>query len=98
MKNAFLALTALSGFFSTTSNLQAENWAFRPSYFTHITSMADYDNPNLPQSRTPYRLPYKDMTPGVYVRGGYRFNSTVLRNGASTDRSYRTEGFIQFMK
>jgi hypothetical protein len=83
---------------SQTTSVFAETWAFRRSYFSHIASAADYDNPDLPQSRTPYRAPYIPETPGFYVRGGFRFNSTILRNGNSTDRTFRNEGFVEFIR
>lgn len=78
--------------------VQAENWAFRRSYFSHVSSAADYDHPDLPQSRTPYRLPYKDINAGSYVRGGFRFNTTILRNGNSTDRTFRTEWNVELVR
>jgi hypothetical protein len=98
MRTNIIAICLSTILVSQTTQASAETWAFRRSYFSHIASAAEYDNPDLPQSRTPYRPAYKPETPGFYVRGGFRFNSTILRNGNSTDRTYRNEGFVEFIR
>ncbi len=95
--NTFIIACGMSAILNT-SPLQAEDWAFRRSYFSHISNADQLSDPSLPQSRSAYRLPIKNSGPGFWVRGGYRYDSIIIRNGNSTDRTYTTEGWVDFLR
>lgn len=70
---------------------QAENWMFRRSYYTHGTGPGILDD-SAP-SRSEYREPWVGAHPRFAIRGGWRFNSYILQNGQSTDRTFFRENW-----
>lgn len=74
-----------------TSESRAENWMFRRSYYSHGTGpgMLDDAAPN----RSTFREPWVGAHPRFAIRGGWRFNSYILHNGQSTDRTFFRENW-----
>jgi hypothetical protein len=82
-------MTALSA----ASQLQAEDWMFRRSYFSHAIPYELAQTAPMPHSRSGYALPIVPNNPGFHIRGGYRFSNTYLQSGNSVDRTYDIESW-----
>ena len=77
----------------SSSNANAENWAFKRSYYSHeIPQQIAHQFPR-PVSRSAYRLPIKSSQ-GIAIRGGYRYNHVYLRSGNSVDHTVLWEGWF----
>ncbi len=86
---AFLLI--LSG---ATSIVNADDWMFRPSYYSHPPAYGEMPSYPLPESRSAYRPAY--YPEAFNFRSAYRINNYVLRNGPRTDRTLYQEGYFQF--
>lgn len=80
----------------SASDLQAENWAFQRSYYSHHLPPEVAQNLPFPESRSAYRVAYKPFYPGITVRSSFRFNRIQLRSGSNFDTQYIFEGHVQF--
>lgn len=75
--------------------VQAEDWMFKRSYFSHLPPEGTPQEAWLPRSRSAYRTAYYQELPSLSFRSELRINNRVLQVGPSTDRSIQAEGFIQ---
>ncbi len=91
----FYALAALLVLFSAPSDVHASDWIYRRSYHSHDVPPEQSGFSSFPQSRSAYRRAYVNTTPGFAVRGGYRFNRILMRDGASTDLTVIRENWFQ---
>ena len=92
---AFVLLVAAGvlGFCGTPLN--AQDWMFRRSYFSHAApDGVDVEYPR-PRSRSAYRRPIAGSGFGFAARGAYRYNRIQIRSGDSIDvtviRDFRFE-------
>lgn len=76
--------------------VQAENWAFRRSYFSHDLQGEHLAHAPMPVSRSAYRIPYVPNYPGATVLSTWRMNRVQLRSGSSVDSQFLWEGSIEF--
>lgn len=73
----------------------AQDWMFRPSYFSYPPDPAvDAAAPPIPP-RSAYRRAFVGAGPGFAVRGGYRYNYIFLRSGNSVDVTVLREGWFE---
>lgn len=80
----------------TTSKADAEDWAFRRSYYSHaLTPEVARVTPE-PHYRSAYRVPHKNQYPGYTVRSSFRINRVQLQSGHSRDSQYIYEGSVEF--
>ena len=71
---------------------QADNWMFRPSYYSHAPLPGQ---PTVPvNQRSAYRQPFAGNHPHAAIRGGFRYNSMVLSNSQSVDRTVIRENWF----
>lgn len=77
------------------SDVEASDWIYRRSYFSHDIPPEEAGFHSFPQSRSAYRRAYVHSTPGFAVRGGYRFNRILMRDGASSDLTVIREDWFQ---
>jgi len=80
---------------SAATPMQAEDWMFRRSYFSHELPPSIAARYPRPASRSAYRIPYA-RGDGFAVRGGYRINRIYLQSGNSTDTTYIYENWFGF--
>jgi hypothetical protein len=94
MSAAIKLLTALVFFFGFAAQIPAEDWMFRRSYYSHVP--AGELPPDYPQpvSRSAYRIAHYRY--GYGVNAGYRINNYIIQNGNRIDRTYYTEGWVEF--
>ncbi len=78
-----------------TPAVQAEDWMFKRSYFSHLPPEGTPQEAWLPRSRSAYRTAYYQELPSLSFRSELRINNRVIQVGPSTDRSIQAEGFIQ---
>lgn len=96
---AVLLAACLAG---TVSEVQAEDWMFRRSYFSHepvfLNEPGIAPGPYAPpvQARWAYRKAYVGTGPGVAVRGGYRYNISNMRSGNNVDVTVLRENWFEF--
>jgi hypothetical protein len=64
---------------------RADDWIFRPSFYSHQPNPALEAIAPRPLSRSAYRLPVIGMNPGFAIRGGYRYNRMAIQSGNSYD-------------
>ena len=62
-----------------------QGWMFRRSYFSHVLPPQIQARYPVPESRSAYRRPYVNLSPGFGVRGSYRYNPIMIYDGQSTD-------------
>jgi len=74
--------------------IDASDWMFRRSYYSHQLPPDVAATSPKPESRSAYRRAV--VPPGIAVRGGYRWNRIFLRSGQSTDTTIIREGWVQF--
>jgi hypothetical protein len=80
---------------SMSESVQAGDWVFRRSYYTHaIPKHLQHQYP-APESRSAYRPALIGNTPGFSVQGGYRIQRVFLRAGNSTDLTVTREGWYR---
>jgi len=82
---------SLSWLVAAAAPAEAGNWVFRRSYYSHAAGPGDLDD-SAP-SRSAYREPWVGAHPRFAIRGGWRFNSYILHNGQSTDRTFFRENW-----
>lgn len=75
--------------------VQAEDWMFRRSYFSHQLPDGVQPTYPIPESRSAYRTAY--YRDGFGISTGYRFNNYVIQNGPRVDRTWYREGWIEFI-
>ena len=73
----------------------ADGWMFRRSYFSHAPLRGEASPYALPESRSAYRHAWAGTSPGIAVRGGYRYNTTFLRSGNSVDVTVQREHWFE---
>lgn len=74
-----------AGFSLNTQTVQAENWMFNRSYYSHQLPPEVAARYPRPQSRSAYRVPELATTPGFALRGARRWNYVRLYAGNSYD-------------
>ena len=80
---------------SMAESVQAGDWIFRRSYYTHaIPNHLQHQYP-APQSRSAYRPALIGNTPGFSIQGGYRIQRVFLRAGNSTDLTVTRESWYR---
>src|ERR1700680_3172175 len=62
-----------------------QGWMFRRSYFSHVLPPEIQARYPVPESRSAYRRPIVNLSPGFGVRGVYRYNPIEIYDGRSTD-------------
>jgi hypothetical protein len=62
-----------------------QGWMFRRSYFSHVLPPEIQARYPVPESRSAYRRPLVNLSPGFGVRGSYRYNPIEIFDGRSTD-------------
>jgi hypothetical protein len=62
-----------------------QGWMFRRSYFSHVLPPEIQARYPVPESRSAYRRPLVNLSPGYGVRGSYRYNPIEIFDGRSTD-------------
>lgn len=92
-----LTLALLGGFFVVlpASDAKASDWMYRRSYYTHDVPPEEAGFQSYPPSRSAYRRAYVNTTPGFAVRGGYRYNRILMRDGSSSDLTVIREDWFQ---
>jgi hypothetical protein len=81
-------LAVVIGFCQFASNRAAaddQGWMFRRSYFSHVLPPEIQARYPVPESRSAYRRPLVNLSPGFGVRGSYRYNPIEIFDGRSTD-------------
>ena len=73
------------------SIVDASDWMFRRSYYSHDAEPADRDDWS--SSRSAYREPWVGAHPHSAVRSGWRINSFVINSGSSTDQTFYRENW-----
>lgn len=81
-----------------TECVQAENWMFRRSYYSHVIPAEQQKNYPRPVSRSAYRRPIVHHRPGFAIRGAYRYNTMRLRSGGSTDVTVFRENWFDIQQ
>jgi hypothetical protein len=66
---------------------------FRRSYFSHEVPPDLAKTMPRPTSRSAYRRAMIHTSPGFAIRGGYRFNTIIMRSGNSTDVTVTRENW-----
>jgi len=72
--------------------VQAEDWIFAKSYFSHRDSPG-YQYGIAPQPLSAYRHAYRNPGPRSHIRGGYRINNIRIFNGSNSDIQYDREAW-----
>ena len=87
-----MTLACLAWVAAASSSVEAGEWMFRRSYYSHAGApgLLDESSP----SRAAAREPWVGAHPRFAIRGGWRFNSYVLQNGPnSVDRTFFRENW-----
>lgn len=107
MRNLICFWTLILAGASSQSSATADDWMFRPSYYSHVPdisvppdggqAIADASVPfPQPMPRSAYRPAFTQLGPGFAVRNTYRFNVYRLWSGRSFDttiyRQFSLEG------
>jgi hypothetical protein len=82
------ALAVVSGICVCAANpafADDQGWMFRRSYFSHVLPPQIQARYPVPESRSAYRRPLVNLSPGFGVRGSYRYNPIEIYDGRSTD-------------
>ncbi len=80
-----LAIALIAGLVANSSASADESWMYRRSYFSHVLPPQIQARYPVPESRSAYRRPYVNLSPGFGVRGSYRYNPIQIYDGQSTD-------------
>ena len=91
MKRLCLLVLAAAAFSGLATSVQAENWLFSRSYYSHdpVTAVRIAE----PVVRGG---PYYSRPQGVYVRSGFRNSNSIINMGrAGTDQTNIWESWIQ---
>jgi len=72
-----------------------QGWMFRRSYFSHVLPPEIQARYPVPESRSAYRRPLVNLSPGFGVRGSYRYNPIEIFDGRSTDVEIYRQFWIQ---
>lgn len=80
-----------AGLAGSATRVEAGDWMFRRSYYSHAAGPTVLDDS--PPSRSSYNEPWVGAHPRFAIRGGWRFNSFTLQNGSSTDRTFFRENW-----
>ncbi|HUG93293.1 MAG TPA: hypothetical protein VML55_20800 [Planctomycetaceae bacterium] len=75
---------------------RAADWMFRQSYYSHQLPPEVAAHYPRPQSRSAYRPAITGTTPGLSLRGGYRFSRIFLGSGGATDTTIYREDWYEF--
>lgn len=76
--------------------LDANDWIYRRSYYSHGLPPEDAPQHPLPHHRSAYRPAYYREAQGFSIRSAYRINNYVIRSGPRTDRTIYQEGYVEF--
>jgi hypothetical protein len=82
------ALAVVCGFWLAdvrSATADDQGWMFRRSYFSHVLPPEIQARYPVPESRSAYRRPIVNLSPGFGVRGVYRYNPIEIYDGRSTD-------------
>ena len=77
-----------------TQQVQADKWMFRRSYYSHVIPENMQHMYPRPVSRSAYRRPVLPHRHGFAIRGGYRYDSMILRSGRSSDVTVYRESWF----
>ncbi|QDT49751.1 hypothetical protein Pan258_38060 [Symmachiella dynata] len=75
---------------ATASGVQAEDWIFAKSYYSHADSPG-YQYGIAPKAKSAYRRPYRSPGPRGHIRSGFRINNIRIWNGSNADVQYDRE-------
>ncbi len=92
----FVPAVLFSVIIQPAQSLEASEWMFQQSYYSHNLPPEVAKMYPQPDSRYAYRRAYANFAPGVSVRSEYRYNTIILRNGNSTDVTVYREDWFQF--
>jgi hypothetical protein len=67
------------------ASAEDQGWMFRRSYFSHVLPPQIQARYPVPESRSAYRRPIVNLSPGFGVRGIYRYNPIEIYDGQSVD-------------
>jgi hypothetical protein len=88
MRLQLLILTALIGM--ATTSARAENWMFRPSYYSHDPVL------NVRIGRQYAPGPLYTRPEGAYITSGYRhLQSNIVVGGQTVDQFHHFESWVQ---
>jgi hypothetical protein len=96
VKPWLIAATFIVAVIPFCPTVNADDWMFKRSYFSHALPPGVTPPFPVPESRSAYRKAYYSEGPTFQVRSAYRINNFVLQNGARSDRTIYQEGYIQF--
>ena len=86
----------LTGFAGLPSNVFAEDWMFRRSYYSHVPPEPVPPGYPLAVSRSAYRGAYYRV--GFGINTSYRINNYLIQNGGRVDHTLYREGWIEFVR
>lgn len=89
------AFAGIAVSFGASRTVQAEDWMFRRSYYSHEIPEPLRDRFPRPESRSAYRRATIGGR-GFAVRSGHRFNRIILQSGLSTDVMIIREDWTRF--
>jgi hypothetical protein len=92
---AALAVAALFIGSARLASADDQGWMFRHSYFSHVLPPEIQARYPVPESRSAYRRPIVNLSPGYGVRGSYRYNPIEIYDGRSTDVEIYRQFWIQ---
>lgn len=75
--------------------VDAEDWMFKRSYFSHHLPVGVEPTYPIPESRSAYRPAYYRDSFGFSIRSAYRVNNYVIQNGNRFDRTFYREGYVE---
>ena len=93
-----LAIGVLAGWAILPAPVQAEDWMFNRSYYSHHVPAEIAAQYPRPESRSAYRKPYVGTQPGFAVRGGYRTRVMRMQSGNSYDTTIFREGWFDYRR
>lgn len=93
---AFAAAAVLAAFTPRPAPAGDDSWVYRRSYFSHVLPPDVQAQYPVPDSRSAYRIPYVDTSPGFGVRGIYRYNPVIIYDGRANDVTIYRQFWLQF--
>ena len=78
------------------AEVNAENWVFHRSYFSHQLSPEMAATAPMPVNRSAYRIPTKPYNTGGTVRWSWRSNRINLSSGSSHDTQVLWERSVEY--